>query len=141
MWYILSLSTFLKFFVVLKIETRALHMQGKCSTTKLYSQSLSYYGCFKWSEYEYIFLHLGASLCVKLAFKLSFRWIKLFLSFFFFVGLGFELRTCLQSKTVPHEPHLRTSILLGLFWQWGLANCLPGLASNSDPPNFILPSS
>jgi hypothetical protein len=30
--------------------------------------------------------------------------------------------------------------LLWLLWRWGLVNYLPGLASNSDPPNLSLPS-
>jgi hypothetical protein len=36
------------------------------------------------------------------------------------------------------KPYLRF-ILLWLFWRWGVANYLPGLALNSDPPNLIFP--
>jgi hypothetical protein len=36
--------------------------------------------------------------------------------------------------------HLQ-SILLGLFWKWGLEKYFPGLASNLDPPVLSLPSS
>jgi hypothetical protein len=38
------------------------------------------------------------------------------------------------------EP-LHQSILLWLFWRWGLANYLPRLASNLNPPDLNLPSS
>jgi hypothetical protein len=30
--------------------------------------------------------------------------------------------------------------LLWLFWRWGLVNHLPGLASNSNPPDLNLPN-
>jgi hypothetical protein len=47
-----------------------------------------------------------------------------------FAVLGFELRvSCLQSN----------SILLWLFWRWGLENYLPRLALSLNPPT--LPSS
>jgi hypothetical protein len=60
---------------------------------------------------------------------------------FFLVGLGFELRaSCLQSRRSTSSPHLQ-SILSWLFWKWGLANYLPELALNNDPPNLNLPSS
>jgi hypothetical protein len=58
--------------------------------------------------------------------------------FFFFGGTkvcteGFAgallLESCLQS------------ILLWLFWKWGLLNYLPGLALNWDPLDFNLPGS
>jgi hypothetical protein len=57
-------------------------------------------------------------------------------SFFFLVGLGFELK----AGDLPLGPHL-PFILLWLFWRWGLENCFPRLASNRDPPNLSLPSS
>jgi hypothetical protein len=60
--------------------------------------------------------------------------------FFFLVGLGFELRALhLQSKCSVLETHFQT-ILLWLFWRWDLANYLPGLALNLDPPCISLPS-
>jgi hypothetical protein len=46
------------------------------------------------------------------------------------VGLGCELRAL----------GLQT-ILLWLFWRWGLRSYLSGLALNSDPPNLSLLSS
>jgi hypothetical protein len=38
------------------------------------------------------------------------------------------------------EPH-RQSILLWLFWKWDLANYLPRLALNHDPPDLSFLSS
>jgi hypothetical protein len=38
------------------------------------------------------------------------------------------------------EPHLQ-SILLRLFWRWGLMNYLPGLVSSHNPPDLSFPSS
>jgi hypothetical protein len=65
-----------------------------------------------------------------------------FLSFFFcLVGLGFELRAShLQSR---HSIAWATppSILLWLFWRWGLANYLPGLAWHYNSPDVSLSSS
>jgi hypothetical protein len=54
-------------------------------------------------------------------------------------GLNLGLFTC-NAGTLQLEPHLQ-SILLWLFWRWCLANCLPSLASNFDPPHISLPSS
>jgi hypothetical protein len=63
-------------------------------------------------------------------------------SFFFFLAeLGFELRgSCLQTGALPLVLSLQ-SILLWLFWRWGLLNYLPGLASNDKPPDLSLLSS
>jgi hypothetical protein len=63
-----------------------------------------------------------------------------FFFFFFFTMLAFELRGFVLTKQVWLEPHLQ-SILLCLFWRWGLANSLPWQASNLNPPNFSLLSS
>jgi hypothetical protein len=62
--------------------------------------------------------------------------------FFFFLwnwSLNSGLCTC-KAGALPLEPHLQ-SILLCLFWRWGLANFLSSLASNHYPPNPRLPSS
>jgi hypothetical protein len=54
---------------------------------------------------------------------------------------GFELRARhLQIGTLPLEPHLQ-SILLWLFWRLCLANYLPGITTNLDPPNLSLSNS
>jgi hypothetical protein len=54
--------------------------------------------------------------------------------FFLCVVLGFELRASVTGRTnACHHTCL--------FLKWGLANFLPGLTSNSDPPDFHLPSS
>jgi hypothetical protein len=53
----------------------------------------------------------------------------------------FELRDShLQSRSLPLEPLLQ-SILLWLFWRWGLLEYLPRFASNLNPLNLSLPSS
>jgi hypothetical protein len=41
------------------------------------------------------------------------------------------LHAC-KADTLLLEPHLQ-SILLWLFWRWGLTNYLPGLALNHNP--------
>jgi hypothetical protein len=55
-----------------------------------------------------------------------------FVLFCFLVGLEFDsdsgLCAC-KAGALPLEPHLQ-SILLWLFWRWGLRNYLPGLVSN-----------
>jgi hypothetical protein len=57
------------------------------------------------------------------------------------VGVEFEFRALnWQRGAVLLEPHL-LSILLWLFWRWGLTNYLLRLASNNNPPNLSLPSS
>jgi hypothetical protein len=40
-----------------------------------------------------------------------------------------------KAGTLLLEPHLQ-SILLWLFWRWGLANSLFGLTSNHNPPDL-----
>jgi hypothetical protein len=50
-------------------------------------------------------------------------------------------RACnIQSRHSRTWATLR-SILLRLFWRWGLGNNLPGLALNQDPPDLSLPRS
>jgi hypothetical protein len=59
----------------------------------------------------------------------------------FLVGLGLEVRAShLQTGAPPLKPQLQ-SILLWLFWRWGLVNYLLRLASNCDPPDLSLLSS
>jgi hypothetical protein len=58
----------------------------------------------------------------------------LFLSFFFFAILGFELRAYTLS-------HAISPFLWWVFSRSGLLNSLPGLASNRDPPDLCLLSS
>jgi hypothetical protein len=48
-----------------------------------------------------------------------------------------ELCTCKAS--LPLKPHFQ-SILLWLFWRWGLLNYLPRVALDCDPPNLSLPN-
>jgi hypothetical protein len=61
------------------------------------------------------------------------------LVFFFLVGhLNIGLHAY-KAGTLLLEPHFQ-SILLWLFWRWGLVNYLPRLASNLDPPDLNLPS-
>jgi hypothetical protein len=43
-----------------------------------------------------------------------------------------------KQGSLPLEPHLQ-SILLCLFWRWGLMNYLPGLTLNPDPLNLSIP--
>jgi hypothetical protein len=62
--------------------------------------------------------------------------------FFFFGrdwGLNSGLCTC-KPGALPIDPHLQ-SILLWLFWRWGLENYFTGLASNCNPPDLSLPRS
>jgi hypothetical protein len=54
-------------------------------------------------------------------------------------SLNLGLHTC-KASALSLEPHLQ-SILLWLFWTWGLENYLPRLASNHDPTDISLPSS
>jgi hypothetical protein len=77
-----------------------------------------------WSIRQYMFKYINRSI------------LSIFSSRFlnFLLELGFELRTLLL------EPHLH-SILLWLFWTWGMANYLPRLVSYLDPPDFSLSSS
>jgi hypothetical protein len=64
------------------------------------------------------------------------RCIGLCQEFFFYMGLGFELRALhLQSR------HSSACILLWLFWRCGLTNYFPGLALNHDLLNLSLPIS
>jgi hypothetical protein len=58
--------------------------------------------------------------------------------FIYLVGLGFELKG--KAGALPLELHLQ-SILLWLFWRWGIWNCFPRLALNFDSPNFNLSTS
>jgi hypothetical protein len=53
--------------------------------------------------------------------------------------LNSGLHTC-KAGTLLLKPHLQ-SILLWLFWRWGLAIYLHGLALNLDPPNLSLTNS
>jgi cellulose synthase/poly-beta-1,6-N-acetylglucosamine synthase-like glycosyltransferase len=55
--------------------------------------------------------------------------------FFFLMELGVKLTAlCLQADALSLEPCLQ-SILLWLFWRWGLQNYLPGLALNLGQPS------
>jgi hypothetical protein len=54
-------------------------------------------------------------------------------------GLNSGLHTW-KACVLSLEPHLQ-SICLCLFWRWSLANHLPRLSSNCDPPNLNLPIS
>jgi hypothetical protein len=54
-------------------------------------------------------------------------------------GLKSRLCAC-KPGTLLLEPHFQ-SILLQLFWRWGLTNYLPRLALNSDHPDLSLQSS
>jgi hypothetical protein len=56
---------------------------------------------------------------------------------FYFCGTGMWT-SYLQSRCSMLDLQ---SLFAWLFWRWGLLNCLPGLASNCDPPDFSLPSS
>jgi hypothetical protein len=61
---------------------------------------------------------------------------------FFFLGGGWGLNSGLcacKVGTLPLEPQLQ-SILLCLFWRWGLSNYLPGVAMNCDSPDLSLPN-
>jgi hypothetical protein len=49
-----------------------------------------------------------------------------------FWGLNSGPRACL-TNALSLGPHLQ-SVLLWLFWRWGLENYLPWLASNCNPP-------
>jgi hypothetical protein len=64
-----------------------------------------------------------------------------FLSFFFFFFCGAEDWTqgFMLAKQAQLEPCFQ-SILLWLFWRWGLMNYLPVLALNHIPPDLSLPS-
>jgi hypothetical protein len=56
----------------------------------------------------------------------------------FFEGLGFELRLCTyKTGSLLLEPNLQ-SILLWLFWRWGLENYLFVLALNCNHPDLDL---
>jgi hypothetical protein len=46
----------------------------------------------------------------------------------------------LTKQCSPLKPHLQ-SIVLWLFWRWGLKNYFLGLASNLDATDLSLPSS
>jgi hypothetical protein len=65
--------------------------------------------------------------------------------FFFFLeglwywGLNSGLGAC-KAGALPLEPQLQ-SILLWVFWRWGLMSCLPELASSLSPPDVSLPDS
>jgi hypothetical protein len=66
----------------------------------------------------------------------------LFLQESFFFGnwdLNSGLLTC-KAGSLPLEPVLQ-SILLWLFWRWGLENHLSRLTLNHDPSDLSLPSS
>jgi hypothetical protein len=54
-------------------------------------------------------------------------------------GLNSGLWAC-KVGALLLEPHLQ-SILLWLFWKWGLPNCFPWLASNRNLPSLSLPCS
>jgi hypothetical protein len=56
----------------------------------------------------------------------------------YLVGLESELRVLCKAGALPLKPHLQ-SIVLWLFWRWGLLNYLPGLASNHSPLDLGLP--
>jgi hypothetical protein len=59
----------------------------------------------------------------------------------FLVRLGLELRVCTcNACALLLEPRLQ-SILLWLFWRWGLSNYLLRLATNYDPTDLRLTSS
>jgi hypothetical protein len=60
-------------------------------------------------------------------------------SFVFWWGQGGAGLHAHKAGALPLEPHLQ-SILLWLFWRWGLVNYSPRLALNHDPPNLSLPS-
>jgi hypothetical protein len=83
--------------------------------------------------YTHIYLH---SVCFWLL-----QNILYFTFFFFFVGLGFELRTsCLQIRccTAWAMPPVYFSVVI---LEMGFGNYLPGLALNWDPLNLPLPNS
>jgi hypothetical protein len=69
-------------------------------------------------------------------------WV-LICSFYLGLGWGSDLNsglcTC-KAAALALEPLLQ-SILLWLFWRWGLMNYLLGMALNQDPPYLSLPSS
>jgi hypothetical protein len=57
------------------------------------------------------------------------------------VELDLNSGLCLcKLGALPLEPQFQ-SILLWLFWRWGLGNYLPRLASNCSSPDLCLPNS
>jgi hypothetical protein len=60
-------------------------------------------------------------------------------SFFFFGKTGIWTQGFALAKRMLY-PHLQ-SILLWLFWRWGLSNYLPGLSLNLHSSDLSLPSS
>jgi hypothetical protein len=70
------------------------------------------------------FIYLGICVLLSLTFFLFFfEWVDW--------SLNSGLCTC-KAGTLWLESHLQ-SILLWLFWRWGLENCWPSLASNFNP--------
>jgi hypothetical protein len=64
------------------------------------------------------------------------------LSLFFFLELGFELRTLhLQKQAFYCLGHNSSPFCSGYFAGGGLSNCLPSLASNCNSPDLSLPGS
>jgi hypothetical protein len=72
-------------------------------------------------------IKVGEKVLLLLLFDLLFWWKW---------GLNSKLRSY-KGSTLPFDPRLQ-SICSGYFWKWGLVNYVPGLASNSDPPNLSL---
>jgi hypothetical protein len=60
------------------------------------------------------------------------------LHFFFFGGTEVWTHGFILAKQVPC--HLQSIFCCGYFGDGSLLNCLPGLASNHDPPDLSLPS-
>jgi hypothetical protein len=60
-----------------------------------------------------------------------------FFLIFFWVGQGFKLRASSFQNSIKTQLQ---SIVLWLFWRWGLENYLPWLVLNCNPPNLSLSS-
>jgi hypothetical protein len=67
------------------------------------------------------------------------RWSFLFFAFFVDWGLDSGLCACKAGPLLLES--LLQSILLWLFWRWGLLNYVPKLASNCNTPDLCLQSS
>jgi hypothetical protein len=85
-----------------------------------------------------LFFFYSYSLYILPNFLLYCFWQFFFFFFFFLVvGLGMGLYVCKAGTLLLDLQY----VLLWLFWRWGLMNCLPALALNSDPPDLSFPRS
>jgi hypothetical protein len=67
--------------------------------------------------------------------------IIIIIFFFFLVGLVFELRALHLAKQALYLlSHASSSFCSGYFGDGGLANYVPGLAFNCNPPDLSFPS-